>query len=112
MAETLTNAGELFEARLRQMLFVELTLAEEVLPELLEQSGSTDLRYAFERHLVETRGHVETLRDILSDLDAHAEPDQSPALLGLVKEHEELALELVDRAATKLLAERVESERL
>jgi ferritin-like metal-binding protein YciE len=170
VAEPVTSAEDLFQARLRQMLFVELELAGEVLPQLLEQARSTDLRYAFERHLVETRGHVATLREILSELQVHAEPERSPALLGLVKEHEQLvkrieshghlvsdlahaqaaaatehlemaaydmlastaealgkeevgirlrelmeqeqlALEFVERAATKLLAEKVESPR-
>ncbi len=170
MAEPVTSAEDLFQARLRQMLFVELKLADEVLPLLLGEARSTDLRYAFERHLAETRGHVQTLRDILSGLEVHAEPETSPALLGVVDEHEqlvkriassghlvsdlvhaeaaaatehlemsayhmlssmaealgeeeiairlrevmeqeELALEFVDRAAAKLLAEKVESER-
>ena len=171
MAEPLGSAGELFEARLRQMLFVELKLADEVLPQLLEQAGADDLRYAFERHLGETRKHAVAVGDILADLGADTTPEESPALLGLVAEHEqlmarieapghlvsdlahaaaaaatehlemsaydllasmaealgeeeiairlrelmeqeELALELVERASTKLLAEKVESERL
>lgn len=171
MAEPITGPGELFEARLRQMLFVELKLADDVLPQLLEEAAAADLRYAFERHLQETQEHAATLRDVLSELQAHAEPEESPALLGLVQEHEqlvkrieasghlvsdlahaeaaaatehleisaydmlanmadalgeeeiatrlrevmeqeELALEFVERAATKLLAEKVESERL
>jgi ferritin-like metal-binding protein YciE len=171
MAEPVTSAEDLFQARLRQMLFVELKLADEVLPELIEQAAATDLRHAFERHLLETREHAATLRDVLSELQAHAEPEESPALLGLVTEHEqlvkrieasghlvsdlahaeaaaatehlemsaydmlasmadalgqeeiatrlrrvmeqeELALELVERAVAKLLAEKVESARL
>jgi ferritin-like metal-binding protein YciE len=170
MAEPLTNAGDFFEARLRRMLFVELKLADEVLPQLLEKSHSPDLRFAFERHLIETRGHAQTVREILAELQANGEPEESPALLGLIVEHdelvkrieaeddlvsdlaraeaaaaaeqlemssyemlasmagalgeeelairlrevmeqEELALELVERAATKLLAEKVESSR-
>lgn len=171
MAEPLTSAEDLFQARLRQMLFVELKLADEMLPQLLEQAESTDLRWAFERHLLETRQHALTIREILHELQVHAEPEESPALLGLVGEHEqlvkriessghlvsdlahaetaaatehlemsaydmlasmaqalgeeevairlrevmeqeEMALEFVERAATKLLAEKVESERL
>ena len=171
MAELVTNPRELLAVRLRTMLWTELKLAEEVLPELLEQARSTDLRYGFERHLVETRGHVDTIRDVLRELQVPAEPAESPALAGLVSEHEqllgqvsgeghlladlahaqaaaatehlelasydsltslaealgeeeiairlrevmeqeELALELVDRAQAKLLAEKVEAERL
>lgn len=171
MAEQLTDPRELLEARLRQMLWVELTLAEKVLPELFEDARSTNLRYGLDRHLLETREHVDAIRDVLHELQAPADPEESPALKGLVAEHEQLlkkvseggplladlahaqaaaatehleiaaydaltslaealgeeeigirlrevmeqeqiALELVDRATAKLLAEKVESERL
>ena len=168
MAEPVTSAADLFEARLRQMLAVESKLADEVLPRLLREAHSTDLRFAFERHIAETQGHVEIVRELVSELGVRAEAEQSPALEALVTEHdrllervgeaetvasdlvhamaaaatehlemasydmlatladalgresaavrlrelfeqEELALELVDRAVTKLLAEEVES---
>jgi len=171
VAEPLTNPRELFAARLRQMLWVELRLSEEVLPELLERAHAIDLKRGFERHLLETEVHVGTLRDIFHELRVPAEPKESPALRGLVQEHEQLvqqisegndlvhdlayaqvaaasehlemaayeslaslaealgeeaiairlrevmeqeefALEQLERAQTKLLAEKVESERL
>lgn len=171
MAELLTGPRELLAARLRQMLWVELRLSEEVLPGLREQAHAIDLQYGLERHLLETKGHAATLREILHELEVPAEPEESPAFKGLVKEHEqlvkrvaadgallgdlahaqaaaltehlemaayqslatlaealgeetitirlrelkeqeELALELVERATAKLLAEKVESERL
>jgi ferritin-like metal-binding protein YciE len=171
VAELLTSPRELLAARLRQMLWVELQLSEKVLPELREQAHAPDLQWAFERHLLETEAHVATVRDVLHELRAPADPEQSPAFEGLVDEHEqlvkqlssagpllrdlahaqaaaatehletaayqslaslaetlgedavairlrevmeqeELALEHVERATAKLLAEKVESERL
>ena len=170
MADLVTSPRELLAARLRQMLWIELQLAEKVLPELREQAHASDLRWAFERHLLETEGHVSAVRDVLHELQVPADPEESPALQGLLEEHaqlmkrlpdedallsdlaltqsagatehlemaaydslsslaealgeetiairlretmeqEELALEQVDRAAAKLLAEKVESER-
>jgi ferritin-like metal-binding protein YciE len=171
MAELLLSPRDLLAARLRQMLWVELRLSEQVLPELLEQAHATDLKQGFGRHLFETESHVATVREILQELEVPADPEESPALQGLVREHEELlaqiageeqlledlahaqaaaatehleiasydslaglaealgeegiairlrelmeqeelALELVDRSQAKLLAEKVESERL
>jgi ferritin-like metal-binding protein YciE len=171
MPELLISPRDLLAARLRQMLWIELRLSETVLPELIEQAHAVDLRHGFERHLLETERHVATVRDILRELDAPAEPEESPAFQGLVREHEELvaqvagdsplledlahaeaaaatehlemaaydslsslaealgeeeiairlrelmeqeelALEQVDRSQAKLLAEKVESERL
>jgi ferritin-like metal-binding protein YciE len=171
VAELLTNPRDLLAARLRQMLWIELQLAEKVLPELREQAHAPDLQWAFERHLLETEGHVSALRDVLHELQVPADPEASPAFEGLVDERErlvkqvseggsllsdlahaqaaaatehlemavyqslaslaeplgeeavairlrevmeqeELALEQVERATAKLLAEQVESERL
>lgn len=171
MAELLTSPRELLAARLRQMLWIELQLSEKVLPELREQAHAGDLQWAFERHLLETEKHVETLRDVLRELEVPADPEESAAFEGLVDEHkqlveqvpeehellrdlahaqsagatehlemagydslaslaealgeetvavrlrevmeqEELALEQVERATAKLLAEKVESERI
>jgi ferritin-like metal-binding protein YciE len=171
MAEVLLTPRDLLAARLRQMLWVERLLAEQVLPELFEEAHATDLKHGFGRHLRETEAHAATVREILEELEVPARPEESPALQGLVEEHEqlvaqipgenhlledlahvqaaaatehlemaaydslsglaealgeesiairlrelmeqeELALELVGRSQAKLLAEKVESERL
>ena len=91
MAEPLTTPRELLAACLRQMLWIEQKLAEDVLPELSEQAHAPDLKRSFDRHRLETEAHVRTVRDVLADLDLPAEPEESPALRGLVAEHEQLA---------------------
>ena len=94
MAEPITAPHELLAARLRQLLWIELKLADEVLPQFRDASFSTDLGYAFERHQLETEEHVQVLRRVLSQLEVHAEPEASPALEGLAKEHEQLVKRL------------------
>jgi ferritin-like metal-binding protein YciE len=96
VAELLTNPRELLEARLRQMLWIELQLAEEVLPGLRERAHASDLRWAFERHLLETEGHVSTLRDVLHELQVPADPEESQAFQGLVAEHEQLVKQVAE----------------
>jgi ferritin-like metal-binding protein YciE len=98
VAQLLTNPCELLAARLRQMLWVELRLAQEVLPELVEQAHAIDLKNGFGRHLLETESHVTTLRDVLHDLQVPADPEESPGLKGLVKEHEQLVRQLPDES--------------
>jgi len=90
MAEQVTTPRELLVACLQQMLWIERELAEEVLPGLSEQAYARDLRCGFERHLVETQGHVSAVRDVLGDLHVPAEPQESPGFRGLVEEHEQL----------------------
>ena len=91
MAEQLTTPRELLGANLRQMLWIERQLAYDVLPRLREQAHAPDLRHGFDRHLVETKGHAATVRDILGDLRVSTEPEESPGFRGLLAQHEQLA---------------------
>lgn len=90
MAERLTTPRDLLGARLRQMLWIERRLAYDVLPRLREQAHAPDLRHGFDRHLVETKAHAATVRDILGDLHVSTEPEESPSFRSLVAEHEQL----------------------
>ena len=90
MAEQLTTPREFLGACLRQMLWIERQLADDVLPRLREQAHAPDLRHGFDRHLVETKAHAATVRDILGDLHVSVEPEESPSFRGLLAEHEQL----------------------
>ena len=96
MSEFLTNPRELLAARLRQMLWLERQLAEEVLPELRAQADAHDLQWAFHRHCLETERHVAGLRTVLGELDVAAEPEESPAFKGLMAEHAQLLEQIPD----------------
>jgi ferritin-like metal-binding protein YciE len=98
MPDRITAPRELLAARLREMLWIELALANEVLPGMIDAANAPALRAAFERDLLETRQHVETLRDVLGDLRVSAEPEQSAAFTGLVAEHEQLVRRCPDDA--------------
>jgi ferritin-like metal-binding protein YciE len=58
------------------MLWIEETLAGEVLPLLRQHARSTDLRYGLDRHQIETKQHALTVRTILTLLGEpnHPEP--------------------------------------
>jgi ferritin-like metal-binding protein YciE len=98
VAQLLTTPRELLAARLRQLLWVELRLSQEVLPDLIEQAHAIDLKNRFGRHLLETESHVTTLRDVLHDLQMPSDPEESAAFKGLVKEHERLVEEIPDES--------------
>ena len=78
---------KLFVEQLQTMLWVEETLAGEVLPELFEAVGSPELRYDVEKHILETEGHAQNLRVVLARVDARADPAPSPVLPALRAEH-------------------------
>lgn len=87
-------------ARLQTMLWVELTLADDVLPELLEGVRAVELRQGLERHLLETEQHAAMVRRVLDLLGEPPAPQESPALLGLKAEHDLLLADIDEDAAT------------
>ena len=96
MAEELKTPRELLAAYLRQKLWIERQLADDVLPRLSEAAHSPDLRRGFDRHLLETEGHVAVVRDVLGDLHVPDVPEESSGFRGLVEEHEQLVARVAE----------------
>ena len=96
MADQLTTLRELLAAYLRRMLWIERQLAEEMLPRLRAEVHLPDLRRGFDRHLVETEGHIDAVRHVLGDLHVPVEPEESPGFRGLVREHEQLVARVAE----------------
>ena len=84
------TAHNLFIHRLHQILWVEERLSDEILPLFYEHVHATDLKYGIERHQLETKQHVRTIRTILNLLGERQDGIESPALLGLKAEHDRL----------------------
>jgi ferritin-like metal-binding protein YciE len=87
---------EPFVRRLHQMLWVEQTLADEILPLVYERVQAVGLKYGVERHQGETKQHVMTVRTCLNLIGERQDGSESPALLGLREELGESDLELAD----------------
>ena len=87
---------EEFTRRLHQMLWVEQTLADEILPLVYERVQAVGLKYGVERHQLETKQHVMTVRTCLNLIGERQDGSESPALLGLRQELGESDLELAD----------------
>jgi ferritin-like metal-binding protein YciE len=142
---------ELLIDGLRRMLWVEETLARDVLPVALERAHALDLQQGIERHIAETKEHALGVRTILHLFGERQEGIEEPALhvelgatdlewcellartehleiasytflrslvsalgeedIGIrlteILEQEEYALELVEKATAKILAENV-----
>jgi ferritin-like metal-binding protein YciE len=81
---------ELFLQRLRQMLWIEETLARETLPRLRELAHANHLAWALDRHLLETEGHVRNLGRVFVAIGERATAAESVAFRGLEAEAEQL----------------------
>lgn len=80
---------DLFAEKLGEMLYVERTLAEEVLPQLRDEVENTELRNGFDAHLEQTRGHLSNLERVAEMLGLDGKEKKSHALDGMIKEHEQ-----------------------
>lgn len=81
----MSQVKELLVDQLQDLLHAESQLAGS-LPKMAEAANCTNLKVAFEKHLVETKGQIERLQLIFSLLGEPAEPKPCKAMMGLLAE--------------------------
>jgi Mn-containing catalase len=79
---------ELLIDQLQDLLHAETQLTG-ALPKMAEASHHPKLKEAFDKHLVQTQGHVERLRSVFELLGEKAEPKPCKAMMGLIEEGKE-----------------------
>ncbi len=83
---------DLFLDSLADMNYAENQLVK-ALPKMAKAASDADLRMAFESHLEETKEHVEKVAEIFSAFGQEPKLKKCPAILGIIKEGEELISE-------------------
>jgi Mn-containing catalase len=76
---------ELLIEQLQDLLQAEGQLTG-ALPKMAEAAHHPKLREAFEKHLLQTEGHVERLRKVFEMLGEEAQPKPCKAMMGLIEE--------------------------
>ncbi len=89
MAKTSKNLGDLFHDTLKDIYFAEKKIVA-TLPKMVKAATSHELKQAFEKHKVETEGHVQRLEKVFAMLDAKPVAKTCDAIMGIVKEGEGL----------------------
>ena len=84
----LDTLKKLYINELRDLYNAENQLLK-ALPKMAKAASSEELKEAFEKHLVQTQGHVERLRRTFELLGEKAEPKPCKAMMGLVQEGQE-----------------------
>jgi ferritin-like metal-binding protein YciE len=107
----ITNLEQLLEDELKDIYSAEHQLLK-ALPQMAEAAESKDLRAAFEKHLDQTRTHVERIEEICRDLKIEPSGKTCAGMGGLIKEGEEVIQSDMDtepkQAALIGAAQRVE----
>jgi ferritin-like metal-binding protein YciE len=84
-----TTLDELLEDELKDIYSAETQLIK-ALPKMVKAAESNDLRAAFEKHLEQTRVHVERIEEICNDLKTTPRGKNCAGMEGLIKEGEEI----------------------
>jgi len=92
----MTQIKELLIDQLQDLLHAETQLVD-ALPKMAQAAHHPKLKEAFEKHLVQTQGHVERIKAVFSAVGEKAEPKPCKAMMGLVAEGEETIQEAAEK---------------
>ena len=90
----MSQLKELLVEQLQDLLHAESQLTK-ALPKMAKAAHTPKLQEAFEKHLVQTQGHVERLKQSFELLGAKAQAKPCKAMEGLVAEGEETIQKVV-----------------
>src|SRR3954469_22610993 len=89
---------DLFLETLKDIYYAERKILV-ALPKMAKAANSPDLRAAFEKHVRETEGQVERIKQVFKIMGEQAKGKTCPAILGLVEEGAEVMEEFEDSKA-------------
>ena len=98
MAKTEKTLRDLFHNTLKDVYFAEKKIYA-TLPKMMKAASSPDLKSAFEKHHAETEGQIERLEQVFALIEAKPQAKTCDAIMGIVKEGEELIEEYKGTAA-------------
>lgn len=81
------NLKDLFEHQIKDLYSAESQLVK-ALPKMQKNAKDEKLKKAFEKHLKETEGHVERLKEVCEELGIKPTGEKCKAMEGLIKEAE------------------------
>ena len=92
MPGTMETTRELFVHELGDVLYAEQTIVK-MLPKLKSEATDSALSRGFEKHLDESKRHVENVKAVFKSIGEPAKAEKCPGIEGLKKEHDEFMSE-------------------
>ncbi len=89
MTKSTKLLDDLFHDTLKDVYFAEKKIVA-TLPKMAKAAISPELKAAFEKHKVETEGHVKRLEEVFGLINAKPQAKTCDAIMGIVKEGEGL----------------------
>ncbi|WP_341209742.1 ferritin-like domain-containing protein [uncultured Sphingomonas sp.] len=88
---------DLFLHQLQDVYYAENQITK-ALPKMIDKATAPELKKSFETHLRETEGQIARLEQVFEALDQKAKAVTCPAIDGIIKEANEVAGEIADKA--------------
>ncbi len=92
-SKDIKSLNDLFMHGLQDLYYAETQIMQ-ALPDMIEKATNAQLKAGFEKHLAETEGQVERLRQVFDLMDADPKGEKCPAIDGILKEGRELMGEI------------------
>jgi ferritin-like metal-binding protein YciE len=97
-SKDIKSLDDLFVHTLRDIYYAEKQI-EKALPKMIDKASSPELKAGFEKHLKETRGHIDRVEQVFSMHDVKAKAVNCPAIDGILEEADEVSSEVDDKQA-------------
>ena len=87
MSKSPKQLKDLFHDTLKDIYFAEKKIVA-TLPKMAKAASYPDLKKAFEKHKIETEGHIKRLEEVFGLIEAKPQAKTCDAIMGIVKEGE------------------------
>lgn len=87
MSKSPKQLKDLFHDTLKDIYFAEKKIVA-TLPKMAKAASSPDLKKAFDKHKIETEGHINRLEEVFGLIEAKPQAKTCDAIMGIVKEGE------------------------
>ncbi|MER2535469.1 MAG: ferritin-like domain-containing protein [Rhizobiaceae bacterium] len=95
-SKDIKTLDDLFVHTLRDIYYAEKQI-EKALPKMVDKATDGGLKAGFEKHLQETKGHIERLEQVFEMHGVKAKAVNCPAIDGILKEADEVAGDVEDK---------------
>lgn len=95
-SKDIKTLDDLFVHTLRDIYYAEKQITE-ALPKMIEKATSPALKQGFEKHLRETKGHVQRVEQVFQMHGVEAKEVNCPAIDGILEEADDVAGDVEDK---------------
>ena len=95
-SKDIKSMNDLFEHQLRDIYYAEKQI-EKSLPKMIDKATDPQLKAGFEKHLTQTKGHIERVEQVFELHGVKAKTVNCPAIDGILAEADEVSGDVDDK---------------